>query len=210
MSKIIPAILTKDVADLENKLAKIQGLTDWVQIDIMDGKFVDNTSIALEDISGVEIAKDFSLEAHLMVHNPASYFSACQRAGIKRVVFHIEAGDTENTLSKAREFGFQTGLALNPETPIQEIMPYMDAVDVAVLMSVNPGLQGQEFIPGTLQKISELKKIAPQLTIEIDGGINLDNIKMVSDAGADYLVAGSGLFKNDDIKRCFKELEASV
>lgn len=210
MSKVIPAILTKDIAELQNKLVKIQGLTDWVQIDIMDGEFVGNTSISLEDIFKAQAAKDFSLEAHLMVKNPADYFSLCQKNNVKRVIFHIETGDTEKILSEAQKFSFQKGLALNPETPIQEIMPYINQIDVAVLMSVEPGFGGQEFIIETLQKISELKKIAPQLLIEIDGGVNLENIKMISDAGADYLVVGSGLFKSGNIQERFKEFQTKI
>lgn len=223
VKKIIPAILTNNVADLQSKLQQVQGLTDWVQIDIMDGKFVDNTSISIEDVFKVKPIKDFSVEAHLMVQNPASYFLLCQENNIKRVIFHIETFDMKNALSQAQKFSFQKGLALNPETPIKEIIPYIDKIDVAVLMSVNPGLQGQEFILETLQKISELKKIAPRLPIEVDGGINLNNIKMISEAGADYLVVGSGLFAASskavqphpgrevkDIKKHFEELKLKI
>lgn len=208
MKEIIIAILTKDVAELQSKLAKIQTLTTWVQIDIMDGKFVNNTTLTLEDIFNANIDKHFSLEAHLMVMHPETYFDQCQKANIKRVIFHIEAGDTKEILSLAQTFNFQKALALNPETPISKVMPYMGLVDVILLMSVNPGFGGQEFILQTLDKIRELRSLAPEVKIEVDGGINLDNIKMISDAGADYLVVGNGLFgaKDENIKEQFKNL----
>ncbi len=210
MKQIIPAILTQDIADLQSKLKKIQGLTDWVQIDIMDGKFVNNTSITLENISHIKLIDNFSIEAHLMVLNPETYFLQCQKGNVKRVSFHVEAGNIKNILSEAKKFNFQKGLALNPETPIKEIIPHMDEIDFVVLMSVNPGLQGQKFISQTLGKIQELKQIAPQLEIEVDGGINLDNIKMISDAGANYLVVGSGLFEGENIKKRFKDLQSKI
>jgi ribulose-phosphate 3-epimerase len=210
MKKIIPAILTKDIADLENKLGQIQGLANWVQIDIMDGTLVNNTSITIEDISRAKLTENFSLEAHLMVLHPETYFLQCQKSNIKRVIFHIEAGNTKNILSKAQMFDFQKGLALNPETSIEKIIPYLGKIDVILLMSVNPGFGGQEFILETLDKIRELKKIAPKIKIEVDGGINIDNIKMISDAGADYFVMGSGLFKGEHIEEYFKELQLKI
>ncbi|MSU54256.1 MAG: ribulose-phosphate 3-epimerase [Candidatus Staskawiczbacteria bacterium] len=207
MSKIIPAILTKNIADLKNKLKQVQGLTDWVQIDIMDGVFVDNTSVTLEDIANLELARNVSIEIHLMVLHPETYFLKCQKADIKRVIFHIEAAaDVKNVLVQARKFDFKIGLALNPKTPVKEIVPYLSQIDMALLMSVNPGLQGQKFIPETLNRIQGLRELAPQLTIEVDGGINLDAIKSVNTAGADYLVVGSSLFENENIPKRFKEL----
>jgi len=214
---IIPAILTKDIADLRHKFEQLQGLTDWVQIDIMDKTLVNNTSITLEDLSGVEIAKEFSLEAHLMVKNPIQYFEVCKRANIKRVVFHIEAQDTKNILSKAESFGFERGLALNPETSVEKIIPYINQIDVVVLMSVNPGLQGQAFIEETLEKIKALKNLLAkhlpagrQVKIEVDGGVNIDNIKSVADTGADYAVVGSGLFTSENIKERLAQLQLYV
>lgn len=211
MSKIVPAILTDNLLDLERKLKKIRGVTDWVQIDIADGRFVNNQSIALEDISKIDGIKDFSLEAHLMVKHPEAYFSACHAMKIKRVIFHIEAVDNvENILTLAEQFSFQKGLALNPKTPIENIKPYRPALDAILLMSVNPGFQGQTFIYNALDKIKALKKIAPKVKVGVDGGVNLSNIKLVSDAGADYIVVGSNLFESKNIKERFEELSRQV
>lgn len=210
MPKIIPAILTSDVTDLTHKLSQLQGFADWVQIDMMDGTLVANATITLEDLSQVKIAKNFSLEVHLMVLNPASYFPQCQQNNIKRVIFHIEAGDTKKILSEAQKFDFQKGIALNPETSIAKVMPLIQEIDVVVLMSVNPGLQGQAFMPETLDKIKELKKRAPKVKVEIDGGVNLENINMAGDAGADYVVIGSSLFEAENVKKRFEELSRQV
>ena len=178
MKKIIPAILTKDIAELQSKLAQIQKLTDWAQIDIMDGKFVQNTSISLENVSLIKIPNGVFLEAHLMVENPVSYFLQCQQANIKRVVFHIEAdSDIKNILFKAKSFDFQKGFALNPETPVEKIIPYINNVDVVLLMSVNPGFGGQEFILNTLDKIRALKKVAPHLKLKLMGELILITLK---------------------------------
>ena len=211
MKKIIPAILTKDIAELRSKLTQIQKLTDWAQIDIMDGKFVQNISIGLEDVSLVKIPEGIFLEAHLMVENPASYFTQCQQANIKRVIFHIEMdSDIKNVLLKAKSFNFQKGLALNPETPVEKIIPYINDIDVALLMSVHPGFGGQTFILNTLDKIRSLKKLVPHLKIEVDGGVNIDNIKAISDAGADYFIVGSGLFEAEDSKKQFENLQMKI
>jgi ribulose-phosphate 3-epimerase len=207
MKKIIPAILTDNLGDIKSKLEKIQSVTDWVQIDIMDHTLVDNVTVLPRDISNLALLKGFCVELHLMVKNPETYFEECQKMKAQRVMFHLEAGNTKKILSKAQTYHFQVGLALNPETPVTHLMPYIKQMDVVLLMSVNPGFQGQVFMLKTLDKIRELKKLAPHLTIEVDGGVNLDNIAMISDAGADYFVVGSGLFSSRGIKKRFKELE---
>ena len=142
MKKIIPAILTKNVADLKSNLGRLQGLTDWAQVDIMDGKFVNNISVSLDDVNRANIYKNLSLEAHLMVENPEKYFKQCQKGNIKRVIFHIEAAkDLKKLLDDIAGLGMQRGLALKPGTSINEIEPYIDSVDVILLMSVEPGFQ---------------------------------------------------------------------
>jgi len=210
MKKIIPAILTKDIAELEQKLQMLQGITDWVQIDIADGKFVGNTTIGVKEISRVANTGNFLLEAHLMVENPVDYFEACKKVNIKRVVFHVEAGDTKANLSEAKKFDFEIGLAVNPETNVSEVLPYVQEVSVVLLMSVKPGFGGQDFMPEVVEKIQELKKLAPTIKIEVDGGINLENSKAVSEAGADYLIVGKGLFGTENIQERFKELVSNT
>ncbi len=210
MKKIIPAILTRDVADLRDQLLRLEGLTDWVHVDIMDGKLVANTSISLEDISSLKIAGHFSLEAHLMVASPADYFLACQKAGVKRVIVHAEAGDVAATILELKKYHFQKALALNPKTSLASIKSYIQDFAAILVMSVEPGFGGQPFIQETLDKIRELKKLAPDVNIEVDGGINLNTIKSVADAGANYLVVGSGLFGAEDLKKRYQELQLMI
>lgn len=211
MKKIVPAILTKDFSDLENKLKKLQNLTDWVQIDIANGKFVNNVSIKLEELQRINLRKKFLLEIHLMVWHPEEYFSVCQSVGARRVDFHFEAAyNLKNTLLAAKKFNFEKFLAINPETSVEKIEPYLKEIDGVLILSVNPGFQGQKFIPRVLEKIKRLEKIMPQLKIEVDGGINLKNIKMVTRAGADYVVVGSGLFQYKNIKERLKKLKEEI
>ena len=209
MKQVIPAILTDDLEDLKNKLKKIKNLADWVQIDIMDGRFVNNHSISLEDLKQAQIKSN--LEAHLMVLSPEKYLSQAKMANIKRVIFHFEA--TKNILAilkKIAELGLKKGLALNPETEIKEIKPYLDTIDLVLLLAVQPGFGGQKFNVSVISKIKILKELAPEIKIEVDGGINLANIEEVAQAGADYLVVGTGLFGATDIKKRFKQLEQEI
>ena len=209
MKQVIPAILTDDFEDLKNKLKKIKNLADWVQIDIMDGRFVNNHSISLEDLKQAQIKSN--LEAHLMVLSPEKYLSQAKMANIKRVIFHFEA--TKNILAilkKIAELGLKKGLALNPETEIKEIKPYLHTIDLVLLLAVQPGFGGQKFNVSVISKIKILKELAPEIKIEVDGGINLANIEEVAQAGADYLVVGTGLFGATDIKKRFKQLEQEI
>lgn len=210
MIKIIPAILTKDPKDLEDKLKKLKGLVDWVQIDVLDGKFVNNNSIQPEDLPQV-LTKNFNLEIHLMVQNPENYFKECQNIGAKRVIFHAEAVENlHNLLNRAKKFNFKVGLALNPETPVKQIQPYLNQINLVILLGVNPGFQGQKFIPSVLNKIKFFKQLAPKIKIEIDGGINLSNIKQIAKAGADYLVIGNALFGSKNFKERLRQLNEKL
>lgn len=199
MKKIIPALLSSDIQEIKDNLAKLEGLVDWAQIDIMDNKFVPNISIAVKDLVGVKT--NLKLEAHLMIFNPQDVFKDCKDARIKRVFFHFEAvDDIESVLGQMKDFNFEKGIAINPETEADKIEPYLDKVDLVLFLSVNPGFQGQGFIESVLEKVKKLKKIRPEMKIEIDGGINIENIKKVSDAGVDYIVAGSAVLKGGDIE----------
>jgi len=209
MKKIIPAILTNNLADLKNKLIQLQGLTDWVHIDIMDGKFVNNVTITLKDLSRIQ--NSFQTEAHLMVLSPEKYFPDCKKANIKRTIFHFEATDNAKRVFQAmKRFHFQRGLALSPETPIKKINTYLDYIDLVLLMGVHPGFSGQKFIPGILKKIADLKQIAPQMKIGVDGGIKPSNIRRIARAGADQCVVLSALFDNKNIKEALRQLQEKI
>ena len=209
MAEIIPAILTADPADLKTKLGKLEGLTNWVSIDIADGKFVANKTLAVSDLAGIQTS--LSLEIHLMVNEPEKYFDDCQKAKAKRVVFQLEAAaKADQVLAKAKEFDFAIGIALKPATALIEVSPYLDRIDAVLLLGVDPGWQGQEFIPQTLERIQRLKKMAAKVKIEVDGGINADNIKQVAQAGADILVVGSAIVKQPDFGRAIENLKRLI
>lgn len=209
MKKIIPAILTDNLEDLQAKVKLVEGFAEWIQIDFMDGQFVDNDSVSVLTLT--EVQTKAKLEAHLMVEKPENYFADCAEAGIKRVIFHIEAcRDIENILKKAARYDFEIGVAVNPETPIGMLTPILDKIDLVLFLGVNPGWQGQDFIPEVIDKIKELRPIAKDKILEVDGGVKLDNVAELSRAGIDYFVVGSGLLKSDDIQKTYREFMQEV
>ena len=209
MSEIIPAILTADAEDLKEKLEKLQGLTDWVQIDIGDGEFAPSETIGVKELASLK--SDFKIGLHLMVSKPQDYLAAAKQAGVARVIFSIEAvDDPKALLEEIKSQGQEAGIALNPETPIEKVKPFLDQADTILLLSVNPGRQGQEFIPEVLTKIKNLKAVNSKIKIEADGGINLTNIKQVAEAGADYLVVGSAIVNQPDMARAINNLKSAL
>ncbi len=204
---IIPAILTNDINDLKQKILQLDGLVEWIQIDIMDNIFVPNISIKINDLEGIKIKP--KLEAHLMIKNPETVFEHCAKLGFERVIFHFEAvDDVEEILQKINNFSFEIGIAINPDTDIKNIIPFLDKLDVVLFMSVYPGFQKQKFIPEVLEKIKKLKKIAPNTRVAIDGGVNKDNIKSIASAGVDDIDVGSAVFVNNEVEKNLKELRA--
>lgn len=209
MRKIAPAILTDNLENLKSKLKEIEGLADWVQIDIADGKFVNNRTISLADLKKVKIP--FNLEIHLMTEDPQERFRACQELGAKRVIFHFEAAKNPSlVLEEMKKYDFQRGVAINPATEIEKIKPYLADLESILLLGVTPGFQGREFQPSVLKKIQEIKKISPGVKIGVDGGINPNNIREIANSGADYLVIGSALFGSGDVKENFRLLTEEI
>ena len=209
MQKVIPAILTADEKELKKQLALLKGQSNWVHIDIMDGKFVENTSVNLFALE--EARQYFNLEIHLMAQHPEKYFEDCKEIGAKRIIFHFEAtGNLEKVLEEGISYEFQKGIALNPETPLSMIEPVKEKVDSLLIMSVRPGLQGQEFILSALEKAKEARKLFPQLLIGIDGGIGQENIKEVFRVGVNYAVVGSAIMKAENPLEELRKLEEMV
>ncbi len=208
-AQIIPAILTDHKQELREQLERLSGLTDWLSIDIADGVFVDSVTLTPADLAEFNIP--FKLELHLMVNNPQSYFLACNKLGAKRVIFHVEAdGDVRQLLGQIKLYDFEVGLALNPHTELKAVAPFVEEVDAILLLAVWPGRQGQEFIPETIERIKRLKVIAPHVKIEVDGGVNRNNIKEVAAAGADILIVGSAIVGQSDYRQAIQSLESSI
>lgn len=211
MSPIIPAILTNSIEEYKQKIALFENTVSRIQIDIVDGIFANNHTITLDDIAS--ISTSLFLEAHLMVRNPDKYIADCSKAKIGLVTFHLESCSNNekilDIIKKIKYVGMKTGIALNPETPADEVISFLDQIDTVLIMGVHPGFQGQKFLPETLKKVKQLRACAPTIEIEVDGGINKNNAVKIIEAGANYLLVNSELFRNGlDKDSVLKQIEA--
>jgi ribulose-phosphate 3-epimerase len=207
--RIVPAILTDDPAALKAMVRSMSGVADWVQVDIMDGEFVPSKSIGWQAVK--ESKPPFNWEAHLMVREPETYFSGFKAARARRVVFHFEAvGDPHAVIAFARKLDLDVGIAINPETPVSAVAGLLPSLDTVLLLSVNPGFYGAKFIPEVLDKVGQLRALAPELSIGIDGGIKDANILEVAACGVDDICVGSGIFRGADPAACYRHLQAIV
>jgi ribulose-phosphate 3-epimerase len=213
MNAIFPSILATDFFDLEAKLnAFAANGIDFLHLDVMDGHFVDQISFGPSLARAIRGKFRFGLDAHLMVSNPEKAVPHFIRAGVDWISFHAEAAaDAAGLLRLIRDSGRHAGLALNPDTPLERLRPLLAAVDYVLLMSVFPGYGGQSFIPATLERVALLKQEmggqGRRCRLQVDGGINPDNIGPLHDAGADLFVVGTALFNADDIAARIRQLE---
>lgn len=209
MQKLVPAILTRDVKELEDKLLILRGQTQWVHVDIMDGKFVPNVSFPISVLK--KFSDEFLFEVHLLVENPENYLQACKDAKVPRIVFHWES--TKNpgfVLKEVKRRSLERVLGINPPTSPKVVSSFYGDLDGVLLLAVDPGFQGRKFIPSILEKIRELKTLHPLLPVGVDGGVNRETIQRVFEAKADYAILGSVLWKSSDPVQTLRELEAMV
>lgn len=174
----------------------------YIHVDVMDGMFVPSISYGMPVMQSIRKITDKVFDVHLMIEEPIRYIEDFIKAGADIITVHVEAcKDAGATLENIRACGVKAGLALNPETPVEALEPYLDKADMVLVMSVNPGFGGQSFIPSSLDKLRQLKKLLEQKKlapdVEIDGGIHLGNLLEVLEAGANVIVAGSSIFKGD-------------
>lgn len=203
--KIVPAVLTDKPDELKRMIAQSEGFCDLVQIDIMDGKFVPSRSISAEDLA--KIKTSLKLEIHLMVDDPSEYLEPFKKAGAKRIVFHYESKeDPSEVISKIRALGMETGIAINPETPVSKVEKYFKDIDTLLFLSVNPGFYGSKFIPEVCDKARAIKGTKGRLVVAMDGGLKAENILMIKEAGVDLACVGSGLFGKGDPKENYRNL----
>jgi len=201
MKKIAPSILSADFANLERDIKIVeQGGADLLHIDVMDGHFVPNITIGIPVVAAIKKISTIPLDVHLMIENPGDYVEKFINAGADYLTVHVEAATHLHGIIQAiKANGAKAGVSLNQHTPLSSIEEVLQDLDMVLIMSVNPGFGGQSFIPQTLDKVKRLNKILAKrglenVEIEIDGGVKLNNIKEVAEAGVNILVSGSGVF----------------
>lgn len=209
--KIAPSILSADKTKLQKEVDEIEPYSDLIHADIMDGKFVPPATFKAEEIK--KIKTKLEKDIHLMVEYPIkdNFIEQFADAGVSIITIHEECkDDVKEAFKLIRSKGIKVGISINPPTKLDKIKPYLDDVDMVLIMSVNPGYAGQKFIPGVLDKVRKLRKLKPELDIEIDGGINKETIKQAVSAGANVIVAGSVVFGKEDRGKAIGDLRDAV
>jgi len=203
--KIAPSILSADFGRLNQEIASIEAYVDLLHVDVMDGHFVPNITICPPVVRCIKTR--LPLDCHLMIDNPAMYIDDFVKAGAASITVHQEACvNLHRVIQQIKTAGVKAAASINPATPLVMIEDVLSDVDMVLIMSVNPGFGGQEFIEGVLDKIAELRQKMPDLDIQVDGGINSQTAQLVKKAGANILVSGSYIFEAEDRKGAIESL----
>lgn len=213
MKLIAPSILSADFKELSNQIRYTEiGGADIIHCDIMDGSFVPNITFGPLIVESVKRSTKLPIDCHLMIDNPQKFIEGFAKAGADYISIHQEnVIHLHRVIQQIKNHGVKAGVVLNPSTPVDTLKCVLDEIDFVLIMSVNPGFEGQKFINSSLEKIIKLNKIREEKSlnflIEIDGGVNKDNIKNISDLGCDIFVAGSAIFHSDNISAATAELK---
>ncbi len=212
MSNVIisPSILSADFTELGRDVRAIEdGGADWIHVDVMDGHFVPNISIGVPVVKSLGKVARIPLDVHLMIENPEKYIEPFAKAGAHIITFHYEATQdkTDEVIELIRSFGCKVGISIKPKTNQDVLIPYLDKIDMVLVMTVEPGFGGQEFMGYCAQKIPYIRAKAPEsLIVQVDGGINEQTAKVCKGLGANSLVAGSYIYGSDNIKASIESL----
>lgn len=205
---IIPAILVKTEKEFRERLRMIEGLVDIVQIDVMDGLFVPNTTWC--DFSILRtLNTPVHFELHLMVNDPECFIENAKNiSAIQRIIWHIETGALHAKLiQQCHAQGYEAGLAINPKTPIEQLAPYAQQLDEILIMGVEPGWSAQQLIPSTIEKVQQIRSIWPHIPLGFDGGVDLQTLPLLKQAGITRMYAASSIFKADYPRIALTQLE---
>jgi ribulose-phosphate 3-epimerase len=212
--RIAPSILSADFANLAGAVDAVGSEADTLHVDVMDGHFVPNITIGPPVVKSLRKHTDLYLDCHLMITNPGDYFKAFKDAGASGCSFHVEVGETDALIDQCRSLGLDVGLVVNPETPIEAALPFLDRIDLLLVMSVHPGFGGQKFMPEVMPKIevarAEVDRGGLRVAIQVDGGIDVHTAPIASAAGADVFVAGNAIFGTDDPRAAAARIRAAA
>lgn len=208
---IAPSILSADFTHLAEEISDVDSAgSDWIHVDVMDGRFVPNLTIGPPIVDWIRKTTKLPLDVHLMIEEPIKSLDQYRRAGADSITIHVEAcSNVKETLKQIRSLGAKVGISLRPKTDVKTLEPFLEMVDLVLVMTVEPGFGGQAFLPDMLQKVKFLKSRFSGL-ISVDGGINLETGKLASQSGADVFVTGSAIFKQPNRKDFITQLRRSV
>lgn len=201
MIKISPSILSADFANLERDIRRISS-ADYVHVDVMDGLFVPNISIGIPVVKAIRPTTELPLDVHLMIERPVRYVDQFCDAGADIVTCHVEADTEENILAaieKIHAKGKRAGVVVKPKTPASAVLPFIDKVEMILVMTVEPGFGGQKFMADQMEKLRALRAKRPELILEVDGGVNRETAPICRENGADVAVAGTAVFRAENI-----------